>query len=385
MCTEVRLSSFERRKMANKDIVSLVAVGDVAPRWEHSDAAFDFTRSILRGGDITFGQLECNLSERGAPQLHVAMPSSLAHPRGAKILADAGFDIVSFASNHTLDWSEEAMLDTLNILRKNNVIVIGAGKNIEDARQPAIIERKGTKVGFLAYCSVVPSGFEAREDKSGVAPMRASTAYEQVDWQPGTPPRIHSQADPHDLVAMIEDIKKLRPMVDVLVVSIHWGIHFMPAMIAMYQYEVGHAAIDAGADIIIGHHAHILKGIEVYKGKVIFFSLCNFYMEAGQTQERMKESFYYKYYGFEMDPDYPRYPHHIDAKKTILVKCNIFDKRIQRVAFLPVWINKKVQPEPLPRSDPRSDEVYHYMEWLCKDQRLSTKFSREGDEVVVSA
>ena len=106
--------------------------------------------------------------------------------------------------------------------------------------------------------------------------MRASTFYEQVDWQPGTPPRIVTLANKDDLAAMVEDIKKVRPLVDVLIMSIHWGVHHVPAVIAMYQKEVGHAAIDAGVDIILGHHAHILKAVEVYKGKVIFYSIGNF-------------------------------------------------------------------------------------------------------------
>ena len=390
--------------MADKDMVTLVAVGDVGPNRAHPEEVFDLTRSILRGGDITFGQLEANLSLRGTEQL--GLPSSVAHPRLAKVFADAGFNIMSFASNHTLDFSEEAMLDTLDVLRENNIVVIGAGKNIKEARQPAIIERKGTKVGFLAYCSVVPRGFEAREDKAGLAPVRATTAYEQADWQPGVPPQIRTQANPDDLAAMVEDIKKLRPSVDVLVVSMHWGVHFVPAVIAMYQYEVGHAAIDAGADIIIGHHAHILKGIEVYKGKVIFFSLCNFQMDmplAGPVAQQMAASqnrantfsvaidSQNRRVGlgldparrYEVDPDYPTYAFPIDSQKTILVKCNIAAKKIQRVAFLPLWMNKNGQPESLSRSDPRSDEVSHYMEWLCKDQRLYTKFLRDGDEVVV--
>ena len=373
--------------MANKDIVTLVAVGDVHPPGrEHSEEAFDLTRSILRGADITFGQLEGNLSNRGTRQLYTGAAGSRPNnPRGAKILSNAGFNIFSFASNHTMDWSEDAMLDTIDVMRDNNIVVIGAGKNIKQARKPAIIERKGTKVGFLAYCSVVPRGYEAGEDKSGLAPVRATTIYRPVDSQQGMVARIITEAYPDDVAAMVKDIKKLRKSVDVLVVSMHWGVHFVPSVIAMYQYEVGHAAIDAGADIIIGHHPHILKGIEVYKGKVIFFSLCNFSMTLTLT-ELMKDTQnrYLSFYGWEVDPDYPNYAFPIDSQKTILVKCNIADKKIQRVAFLPCWITKKSQPEPLSRSDPRSDEVYHYMEWLCRDQRLyDTKFSREGDEIVV--
>ena len=366
--------------MADKDGITLIAVGDVGPIREHPEEVFDLTRSILKDGDITFGQLERNLSERGTEQRHM-MPGSRTHPRVGKALADAGFDIMSFASNHTLDFSEEALFDTIHVMKENNIGVIGVGRNIEEARRPAIIERKGARVGFLAYCSVVPKGYEAREDKPGLAPVRATTFYEQVDWQPGTPPRIISQAYHEDLAAMMEDIRKLRPKVDVLVVSHHWGIHFEPSTIAMYQYEVGHAAIDAGADIIIGHHAHILKGIEVYKGKVIFFSLCNFNMDFSAA--RLSEMMFYNFYDWEIDPEYPTYGFPIDSQKVILVKCTIADKKIKRVAFLPIWMNKKGQSELLSRSDPRNDEVYRYMEWLCKDQKLDTKFTREGDEVVV--
>ncbi len=144
----------------------------------------------------------------------------------------------------------------------------------------------------------------------------------------------------------------------------------------MYQYEVGHAAIDAGADIIFGHHAHILKGVEVYKGKVIWYSLGNFAFDASITSV-VKNPF------CDIDPEYPTYPFTADIRKTILVKCAIADKKLGRISFLPAMINKQSQPEFLPRSDKRNDEVYHYMEWLCKDQKLDTRFLREGDEVVI--
>lgn len=384
-----------------KTVVNLVAVGDVGPKRENADEVFDLTRSILREGDITFGQLESNLSTRGTPQVSMGL-GSIAHPRMGKVIADAGFDVMSFASNHSLDWSEEALFDTLDVMKENRIAVIGAGRNLKEARKPAIIERKNTKVGFLAYCSVVPKGFDARENKSGVAPVRAFTSYEQADWQPGTPPRIHTKVFPEDLSNMVDDIRALKSRVDVLVLSMHWGIHFVPSVIAQYQYEAGHAAIDAGADIIIGTHAHILKGIEVYKGKVIFFSLCNFAMDlpiAGPVADAMAASqgrpamtsvpiddnnrCQIGHYSWKVDPAYPTYAFPMDARKSILVRCRIVDKKIERVAFQPVWITPKGQPEPLTQSDPRSEAVYRYMEYLCEDQRLDTSFKREGDEIVV--
>ena len=387
--------------MSGANTVTLVAVGDVGPKRAKAEELFDRTRPILRGADLTFGQLETNLSLRGTRQLHMGL-GSIAHPRVGEALAEAGFDVMSFASNHSLDYSEEALIDTLDVMQRNKIAVIGAGRNISEARRPAVFERQNTKVGFLAYCSVVPKGFDAAEHKSGVAPLRASTAYEQADWQPGTPPRIITRAFPDDLDAMVKDIQSLRPAVDVLVVSMHWGVHFVPAVIAMYQYEVGHAAIDAGADIIIGTHAHILKGIEVYRGKVIFFSLCNFCMDlpiAGPTAKAMAAAMqrpvitdvgidrqnYCRigHYSWKVDPEYPTYAFPADSRKSILVKGRISDKKLRSVSFLPLWISKNGRPEPLSQSDPRSEEVLDYMQGLCKDQRLDTRFAREGDEIRV--
>jgi hypothetical protein len=387
--------------MTGENTLTLVAVGDVGPKRAHAEEVFDMTRWILRGADITFGQLESNLSLRGTQQLQVGL-GSIAHPRVGDALADAGFDVMSFASNHTLDYSEEALLDTLDVMKRNKIEVIGAGKDIFQARRPVIFERKKTRVGFLAYCSVVPKGFDAKENKPGVAPVRASTSYEQADWQPGAPPRIVTKAFPDDLDAMVKDIQSLRREVDVLVVSMHWGVHFVPSVIAQYQYEVGHAAIDAGADIIIGTHAHILKGIEVYQGKAIFFSLCNFCMDlpiAGPVAKAMAAAMHRPtitdveinhqnycrigHYTWEVDPEYPTYAFPADSRKSILVKCQINDKKLQRVSFLPLWISKNGQPTPLSQSDPRSEEVQNYVKWLCKDQRLDTRFVREGDEIRV--
>ena len=189
---------------------------------------------------------------------------------------------------------------------------------------------------------------------------------------------------------------------DVLVLSMHWGVHFVPSIIAEYQREVGHAAIDAGADIIIGTHAHILKAIEVYKGKVIFFSLCNFNMDlpiVGPVSDAMAKSqgrpaitsvaldennrCQIGHYSWKCDPEYPTYAFPIDSQKSILVRCRIVEGKIERVTFQPLWMTKKGQPEPLSQSDPRHGEVFDYMKWLCEDQRIDTRFEQDGDEIVV--
>jgi poly-gamma-glutamate capsule biosynthesis protein CapA/YwtB (metallophosphatase superfamily) len=372
--------------MLDNNTITLVGAGDFAPLpfREHPEELFDLVRPIFKGADIAFLQLEKAISERGTVQLNAPRNKARTHPRVAKDMADAGINVVSFASNQTLAWSNEALLDTLDNLAKNNIKVIGAGRNIEEARRPAIFDIKGTKVGILAYCSVVPKGFEAWKDKPGLAPIRVTTSYEQTDWQPGTAPKVITTADEQDLAAMIADVEKLRHQVDVLVVSMHWGVHVAPAVIAMYQYEVGHAAIDAGADIILGHHAHVLKGIETYKGKIIFFSLGNFVFDAphknvaGSVLGDVKSSL-----GLDSDPAYPDYAFPVDSLKTAIVRCTIAGGSIQRVALIPCWINKQGQPEPLLASDPRSDKVREYVEWAIRNQKLNGRLQREGDELVV--
>jgi len=142
---------------------------------------------------------------------------------------------------------------------------------------------------------------------------------------------------------MIDDIRKVKPLADVVILCIHWGVHFVPATVAIYQKEVGYDAINAGADLILGSHAHILKGIEVYEGKVIFYSLCNFVMSARRVGP--EATFWTTLYGIKEDPEYP-FP--ADSRKTIIAKCIIADKKIAKVSYLPVMINKRAQPEILP-------------------------------------
>lgn len=379
--------------------ITMVAVGDVGWRIEENDDAFAATRGILQGADITLGQLEVLLSGRGCRQLHFPgfEASDMGGPTGwlpkhqeaIQVLTKNGFDVMSFASNHSMDMGEEAMQDTLETLKQNHILSIGIGKDIATARRPAMIERKGTKVGFLAYCSVVPKGYAATKDGPGVAPARATTSYEQVDWQPGFPPKVITKAVPEDLADMVADIQQLRSQVDVLVVSMHWGVHWIPDLIADYQYEYGHAAIDAGADLIVGQHQHIMKGIEVYKGKVIFHGLSNFTMRRYRgfefTPVMASGRYWVVRHGVrsEADPTCPRYPYDVHSQKTILVKCEIADKKIQRVAYVPLWLNRDAAPEPVPFDDPRSEEHLRYVQWMSGSQGLDTRLSREGNEVVV--
>ena len=361
-------------------------VGDVGPNREDPDSIFQHVTKVLSQGDIVFCQLEPNLSRRGTrlPQARLAMR---ADPKSASAIKKAGFHVVSFASNHCMDWGSEAFFDTIDALREQGLLVIGVGRNIEEARRPAMLEVKGARIAFLAYNSILPLGYWAEVDRPGCVPLRALTFYEQIEHdQPGTPCRIHTFPHRGDLKAMVDDIKNAKSKADLVIVSMHWGIHFVPAIIADYQREIGHAAIDSGADLVIGHHAHILKGIEVYKGKVIFYSLCNFALELpfafaeGLLNSPAHKEIRDLYSDQKSDPKDPMHP---DSKKTLIGKCVISNQTIKRISALPTWINDQSQPEILSSNDKRFDEVVKYVEKITRDQDLDTRYITDGDEVII--
>ena len=375
--------------MEKEGAVTLCAVGDVVAFHKNPEAAFEYVAPILREADITFAQNERHYTKRRslAPRAGSTELTSFKH---AEALRLGGFDVISFASNHCMDLGPEVMLETVDVLKKLGFAVIGVGKNIEEARKPVIIERKGTKVAFLAYASVLRTGYDAGPERVGCAPMRAWTLYHQIDYQPGTPPQILTFPYKDDLEALIKDVKKAKARADLVALSFHWGIHFYHAAIAMYQKEVAHAVIDVGADIILGHHPHLLKGIEVYKGKPIFYSMGTFAHDSDWEEidkfRRQSPDFnvLLNHYGWVLDPEWARFPLPPESRKSMIVRCNIVDKKIRRACFLPVLINQKAQPRVVPREDKNFDELFQYMKEITKSQGLKTEYSIEGDEIVVS-
>ena len=329
--------------------VTLLAVGDVALRVADPGSQLAKIAPALRAADIAFGQLETPLTNEGTRQLFPGFRGASGNvtrdaDATAGHLADAGFTVMSFAGNHTMDRSAQAMLASVAAAEASGVRIIGAGENLAAARRPAVLERYGTRVGLLAYCSVLPRGYEAAPGRPGVAPLRARTFYEQVDWQAGTPPRIVTLADAADLAALQDDVRRLREQVDVVVVSMHWGIHFEPGTIADYQYEAAHAAIDAGADVILGHHGHVIKAVEYYQGKPIFYSLGNVtLLPRGDAGEPLTEG------------------GRVDAQLTMIAKLTIEGGAVSRVAIIPCWLDLRLEPEVIPPGDPRFADFLAYL------------------------
>jgi poly-gamma-glutamate synthesis protein (capsule biosynthesis protein) len=371
------------------DKIKFCAVGDVTAFHKEPESGYEHVSSTLRDMDFVVAQNERHYSRR-RDIFPIGGFTELTDPDHARALLLGNYDVLTFASNHGLDLGPDVLLESIKVLRDLGIQVIGAGENIVEARKPAFVTKKGLTVGFLSYCSVLRQNYWASESSPGAAPMRAYTHYLQTDYQPGTAPKILTFPYQEDLDAMLADIRAAKEQCDLLSVSCHWGLHGVKGALAMYQPEVAHKAIDAGADFIIGTHPHRLKAIEVYQGKPIFYSLGNFCFDQPRwvLDEGRRRSPEHKAHmdnqGWKYDPDYEEwYAVPPENRKSMLVQIDIAGKAVERVAFRPVMINKRAQPELLLASDPRFDEVVTYVKDVTEGQKIDTTYTVKGDEVIV--
>ena len=208
------------------------------------------------------------------------------------------------------------------------------------------------------------------------------TYYEAFDYQPGIPPRVITVPYAEDLAHLVEDIKNAKSRADAVVVSLHWGVHYIPRLIADYQIIVAEAAVSAGADLLLGHHAHTPKAIGVHQGTVCFYSLSNFIMSS-TAKSPEKAAAFEKKYGVVLDPDYPHLSYGADAKRSLIAMAVIGQKGIERVSFLPVVIDKQLRPEVLRSGDARFQDALRFMDWVSED--FDYQFKVDGDEVLITS
>jgi poly-gamma-glutamate synthesis protein (capsule biosynthesis protein) len=172
------------------------------------------------------------------------------------------------------------------------------------------------------------------------------------------------------------------------VVTPHWGLHFVPGTIAEYETEVAHAAIDAGADLVLGCHQHVVKPIQIYRGKPIFHGLGNFVLDVDMPAHadspalrEMQEL--YPGYSVAYQPDYPTYPFHATARRTMIARFRVEDGTITEAGYLPCLINRQGQPAPLAADDPVHDEIFRHIVEITEAAGFAVPMHRDGDSVVV--
>jgi poly-gamma-glutamate synthesis protein (capsule biosynthesis protein) len=204
----------------------------------------------LAAADIAVGNLESPLSNRGARRTDKDYTFQ-GDPRAVDGLAAAGFDFLALANNHTLDCGNDALADTMALLDERGIGRAGAGMNKTEAWAPAVRDINGTTVAFLSFSHILPSGFVATSTRPGIAQGRLNM--DEVDAA----------------------IRAADAQYDYVLVSFHWGVEYMDDCNGD-QVTDAHRAIDAGADMVLSHHPHVIQAVEYYNGKLIAYSLGDF-------------------------------------------------------------------------------------------------------------
>ena len=213
-------------------------------------ALFTQVKTLFQVSDIGFVNLETPVSTRGTrnTQKSVTFRSPPALVQG---LSAGHINVVSLANNHALDYGAVALADTFHYLDTAHIAHAGAGANLSAARAPAILDTPAGKVAVLAFTDIIPAGFSATATRAGLSPTRP------------------------DQTAMLNAIRSAAREAKYVIVSFHWGIEYTDQANAE-QRSLAHAAIDAGADLVLGAHPHVLQGLELYRGKLIAYSLGDF-------------------------------------------------------------------------------------------------------------
>lgn len=293
----------KKQENPNDSEINLFLVGDIMldrgveymiNKNGKGDFRFPFLKIVdeLKKASILFGNLEGPISDRGIKVGSIY--SFRFKPEIVEGLIYTGFDIFSLANNHMLDYQKIALEDTMRILEENNIDYIGAGFNKEETFSLKIKEIKNTKIGFLAYTNLGPENWKAGEKNSGIA------------W-----------ISENDIGKVAEYIKKAKEKVDVLIVSIHAGEEYEENP-NPFQVSFARSCIDNGADLVVGHHPHIVQRIEKYKDGWIAYSLGNFVFDQGFSEKTME---------------------------SIILRAIIKDKKIKEIFSEDIKINEYFQPE----------------------------------------
>jgi len=369
-----------------KDQALIFATGDIIIDEPDPYSFFEPSKQLLSTGDFVVGQIEVPHTDRGE-STSTDVPAPPAPPENLAPLKDCGFNLCTTCGNHAHDNGVPGIVDTLDLLHKLGIATTGTGLNLKEAKTPAMIERKGIRVGLIGYNAVGPREGWATSQKAGVSYVQILTHHEPSPRAtPGLPAKVYTFPEPDSMAEMQSEIRALREQVDILLVALHKGMVHTHAELQMYERPLAQAAIDAGADAVIGHHAHILRGIEVYKGKPIYHNLGNFVCvthaltpSGENTPERMRWiAQRKKMFGFTPDPEMPFYAFNPESRKTILARMSATKEGITAFGFVPCYINKQGAPEPLTDYE-QAKEIMDYVQQISEEEGLTIQLAwRDG-------
>lgn len=317
--------------------IRISAVGDIMldgtarPEMKKNgyDYAFAGTRDLLKQSHLVIGNLEGPLTKRGSAEAGKKYIFRSPPDKVAGALRRAGFDVLSLANNHSLDYGNEGLIDTMDALARYGLRHMGAGENRLEARMPTFVPVGNRMVAFLAYSLTFPESY----------------------WATRTRPGTAFGHEKH----IIADVKVAREHADIVIVSFHWGQEIKTEL-REYQTRLGRAAIDAGAQAVVGHHPHILQGIEQYKSGIILYSLGNYTFGSFSQKARVSAIA------------------HLHFKGTKLSKVRLHPINVLNVDVL-------FQPKPLYGDD--ANEVVQHLQQLAQKQGTSLVNSNGIAELTV--
>ena len=304
--------------LAIAEPVTIHAVGDIMLAGSGTgtyqrrgyDYPFAATAELLQKADIVIGNLEAPLARTGEEFTGKKFRFRV-DPAAGQALKNAGFTHLTLANNHILDFGAAGLAQTREALTELAIGFSGAGPDLATANAAHYSEVNGRKIAFLSYSLVYPEEFFATSSRAGTVP--------------GYTPYFTAA------------IKKARESADFVIVSFHWGGEGLDTP-KEYQKDAGHRAIDAGADVVLGHHPHVLQGIERYRQGVIFYSLGNFAF--GSTSRK--------------------------SDRSVIARI-VLDEGIKEVEVIPLNVlNREVRYQPQPLQGPRAAAVAGYLDRLSR-------------------
>ena len=295
--------------MSIPDTVAVAAVGDIQLHGRYRDAArsgdaagfFVPLKRLLDGVDIGIGNMETVLADECAPRRDKLC--LLSAPAYAPILRDAGLNVMTVANNHFLDYGADGVAATLRHLRQAGIRAVGGGLDLNAATLPAVVEQYGIRLGFLAAC----------HESTGVTEFASASS-------PGAAP-----LSPETLLPAIAALKS---QVDHVIVLLHWGLEYSHVP-TPEQVALAHAVIDQGASAILGHHSHVIQGIEHYGDGVIAYSLGNLTDAPVDWQGPTR---HYQCGVDEVD------------RESILLKLAVSKQRVRLGEVIPLWLDDEGRP-----------------------------------------
>ena len=362
--------------------VIFCAVGDVLVDDLDPSAPFARVKSVFEEADILYGNCEGVYTDRTEHPPTTHWPANVAF-RNIAGLEAAGFDVMCCANNHIVDSGHNALIEMIAALRERGIATSGAGKDVEEARAPAFVERNGTRFAFLSYCTSFPTGYQARTGVPGLASIRVDTAY-RTDPDvnaPGRVPEIITIPWAQDMEMIRNDIAQARKSADVIIFSHHGRAGSYLTRIT-YERDIAHFAIDVGADVVLGHASHTLRGLDLYRGKPIFYDLGHFVFQLGDMRQRTpgSEALLTPTYPFEADGQ-PK----LEAQLTAIARIVFRGSDIADVSWIPCKI---LQDGSVKTCDPASEEgqqIVNFVKARNEQSELQVDLIVRGSAVVFGA